>query len=371
MPLAHRVDLAALPARQRQPRARLPSAAASRAPAPRDAAPLLGCLGHRATWRPCVRSASSSRSCPPTPLRGNRLTARGLLSPVPRDSVQTESARMKTLVAAHIPPARRGDCVPGGRGVLPVGMARRAPHLRGGRGGASIGMPPSPPRRLCAGRASAWRGGRTGVSCAAWSTALVGGPAVSGIERDHLVAIGCDSGRIEVVPNGTTAGEIDALPVRRAGRLIYPGPVTYSANLDAVRYFVHEILPLVRRVRPDVTFVVTGSTDGVDVGDLEAEDGVSFTGRLADINAILAESAACVVPLRIGGGTRLKVLQAMALVYASRRDGKGDSRGWRSYLIDRCPVCKREPDVRGATPAVAERAGPWRQVVQERSCACA
>ena len=87
----------------------------------------------------------------------------------------------------------------------------------------------------------------------------------------------------------------------------------YSANLDAVRYFVREILPIIRRTRPDVTFVVTGATDGVDIRDLEAEDGVSFTGRLDAVDAILAKSAVCVVPLRTGGGTRLKVLQAMAI----------------------------------------------------------
>ena len=73
-----------------------------------------------------------------------------------------------------------------------------------------------------------------------------------------------------VVPNGADAAEV--LPPRTpvAGRLIYPGPVTYPANLDAVRYFVREVFPLVRRARPDATFVVTGSTDGVDLGDLAA-----------------------------------------------------------------------------------------------------
>jgi glycosyltransferase involved in cell wall biosynthesis len=136
---------------------------------------------------------------------------------------------------------------------------------------------------------------------------------VSEEERGHLVAIGCDPDRVAVVPNGADAAEV--LPPRTpvAGRLIYPGPVTYAANLDAVRYFVREVFPLVRRARPDATFVVTGSTGGVDLGDLAALDGVSFTGRLPDVESKLSESAACVVPLRVGGGTRLKVLQAMAL----------------------------------------------------------
>ena len=99
----------------------------------------------------------------------------------------------------------------------------------------------------------------------------------------------------------------------RASQLVYPGSVTFSANLDAVRHFVREVLPLVRRVRSDVTFVVTGSTEGVEIADLAACEGVTFTGHLPDVGALVMESAACVVPLRIGGGTRLKVLQAMAL----------------------------------------------------------
>ena len=229
--------------------------------------------------------------------------ARGPL-PSARYSEQTQSPRMKSLVAAHVRAARRGDRVPGGRGVVPVGMARRARIFEEVEVGVYRDAPlaASSPLRRARLRLAWWNGRFVRGLVNSFDRSTV----VSGIERDHLMAIGCDSSRIEVVPNGTTAADVFTPRERHVSRLIYPGPVTYSANLDAVRYFVHEILPLVRRVRPDVTFVVTGSTDGVDVGDLEAEDGVSFTGRLADINAILAESAACVVPLRIGGGTRLE-----------------------------------------------------------------
>ena len=86
----------------------------------------------------------------------------------------------------------------------------------------------------------------------------------------------------------------------------------FDANLDAVRYFVREVFPQIRQARPDATFWVTGATDGIDLSDLE-QPGVTFTGRLPEVDSIIASSAACVVPLRLGGGTRLKVLQAMAL----------------------------------------------------------
>jgi polysaccharide biosynthesis protein PslH len=80
-----------------------------------------------------------------------------------------------------------------------------------------------------------------------------------------------------------------------------------------VRYFAGEVLPLVRSEEPDVAFWITGSTEGVDVAGLGRVDGVTFTGRLPDVTQTVAQSLACVVPLRHGGGTRLKVLEAMAL----------------------------------------------------------
>jgi glycosyltransferase involved in cell wall biosynthesis len=135
---------------------------------------------------------------------------------------------------------------------------------------------------------------------------------VSERERDQLRAIGCDVARVAIVPNGAEVSD----GRRRAGqcsRLIYPGSVVYSANLDAVRYFIRNVFPLVRRSCPDASFYVTGSTDGVDIRDLANIDRVTFTGNLASVDSLIAESAVCVVPLRIGGGTRLKILQAMAL----------------------------------------------------------
>lgn len=134
---------------------------------------------------------------------------------------------------------------------------------------------------------------------------------VSEQERARLVEIGGDPARVAVVPNGV---EITRCPPDRTRleRVIYPGSVTYDANLDAVTYFIEEILPRLRRERPQLEFWVTGATNGVDVDALSRSPGVVFTGRVADVTPLIAESAVCVVPLRIGGGTRLKILHAMA-----------------------------------------------------------
>ena len=249
---------------------------------------------------------------PPTTLRGGRLGMRGLLSPVPRYFVQTESARMGSLVAAHVLRHHaamalqvnaalylsRWQAIPRIFEEVEVGIYRDAPSREASAAGRGR-------RRL-----TRWKSRR-------YFRGLVNrfdrSTVVSETERDQLVAIGCDRNRIAVVRNGMHAPEVLLPRAVRAWQLVYPGSVTYSANLDAVRHFVREVLPHVRRARSEVTFVVTGSTEGVEIADLAACEGVTFTGHLPDIDPLVMESAACVVPLRIGGGTRLKVLQAMAL----------------------------------------------------------
>ncbi|MGE3841694.1 MAG: glycosyltransferase, partial [Vicinamibacterales bacterium] len=134
---------------------------------------------------------------------------------------------------------------------------------------------------------------------------------VSEKERAMLIEIGGNPKRIAVVPNGVEIGSRPRDAVRLE-RVIYPGSVTYVANLDAVTYFVQDILPLLRRSVPHLEFWVTGETRGIDIEALSRAPGVVFTGRVADVTPLIAQSAACVVPLRIGGGTRLKILHAMA-----------------------------------------------------------
>ena len=136
---------------------------------------------------------------------------------------------------------------------------------------------------------------------------------VSDLERAHLAQAGCDVARVEVVPNGVDRADLARPNHPKPGRLIYPGSITYSANFDAVRYFVGEILPKVRAVRPDVSLQVTGATGNVNLAELAGNGPVTFTGYVDDAKALVAHSSVCVVPLRIGGGTRLKILESMAL----------------------------------------------------------
>lgn len=262
---------------------------------------------------------------PPAQPGGRRLAWRGLLSPVPRYVMQTESARMKALVAARV---LQHDAAL----ALQLDAARYLsawPQVPRVFEEVEVGLYLDALSRG-ASALDRWRHRLTWWKHRRFVRGLVNSfdrsTVVSATERSHLLEIGCDPDRIDVVPNGANAA-VD-LPARsqRAPRLIYPGSVTYSANLDAVRYFVRDVLPLVRRARPDVTFVVTGPTDGADIAGLQSEAGVTFTGLVPDVAPLIAESAACVVPLRIGGGSRLKVLQALALgtpVVSTRKGVEG------------------------------------------------
>jgi glycosyltransferase involved in cell wall biosynthesis len=137
----------------------------------------------------------------------------------------------------------------------------------------------------------------------------------SEVEREHVMRFAPPEATIEVVPNGveTAASRPDPAIQPEPHTLIYTGAVTYSANLDAVNYFVRDVWPLVRARAPQAAFAVTGGTGKVDINALAAHPGVKFTGYLPDIRPVIQKSWALVVPLREGSGTRLKILEAMAL----------------------------------------------------------
>ncbi len=138
---------------------------------------------------------------------------------------------------------------------------------------------------------------------------------VSESEREYIRHFAPAGSRIEVVPNGvdTSANRPDPGVTPAPHTLIYTGAVTYNANLDAADYFIREVWPLIRQRTPDAQFTVTGGTGRVDVSQLAAQPGVNFSGYLPSVAQAVQASWATVAPLRIGGGTRLKILESMAL----------------------------------------------------------
>jgi polysaccharide biosynthesis protein PslH len=146
-------------------------------------------------------------------------------------------------------------------------------------------------------------------------------------EKANIQRFAPSGTRLVVIPNGvdTSANRPGDSPPT-PNTLIYSGAVTYDANYDAVRYFICDVLPLVRQQIPDAQFTVTGGTGNIDVSDLSTQPGVTFTGYLPEVAPAVRASWAAVVPLRKGGGTRLKILEAMALgtpVIATRKGAEG------------------------------------------------
>jgi sugar transferase (PEP-CTERM/EpsH1 system associated) len=133
-------------------------------------------------------------------------------------------------------------------------------------------------------------------------------------ERSNVLGIAPNCQHVEVVLNGVDLDRYKGhFGAPEPGTLVFPGALTYSANFDAMAFFLHKVFPLVKAHWPKVILRITGKTNGVPVDRLPLDESVILTGYLDDVRPAVAQSWVCVVPLRVGGGTRLKILEAMAL----------------------------------------------------------
>lgn len=97
-------------------------------------------------------------------------------------------------------------------------------------------------------------------------------------------------------------------------RIVFTGSMDWTPNEDAMVWFVEKILPRVRERRSGATLAIVGRDPSPTVRQLgERHDFVTVTGTVPDVRPWVEEGAVYVVPLRIGGGTRLKIYEAMAL----------------------------------------------------------
>lgn len=141
--------------------------------------------------------------------------------------------------------------------------------------------------------------------------------AVSDVDRQALLRLDA-SLDVTVVPNGVDLdfyrpGATAALPEMGPNALVFTGKMDYRPNVDAVAWFVSTVFPLIRSRVPDACFYIVGQQPGPRVVALAEQPGVIVTGKVPDTRPYIAGAGVYVVPLRIGGGTRLKVLEAMAM----------------------------------------------------------
>ena len=120
---------------------------------------------------------------------------------------------------------------------------------------------------------------------------------------------------VHVIPNGVDTGYFSPQNLQEEEEsLVFTGSLDWLPNEDAVLYFCKEILPLIRKEKPELKFYIIGKAPTETLRRLAKNDSrITVTGRVDDVRPYMAKSKIFVVPLRIGGGTRLKILEAMAM----------------------------------------------------------
>jgi glycosyltransferase involved in cell wall biosynthesis len=134
---------------------------------------------------------------------------------------------------------------------------------------------------------------------------------VSPLERDLLVKVAPACRKVAVIPNGIDLAAYDGvIPAAEPATLIFAGSLTYHPNYDAMKWFLAGIYPLIRRDVPGVNLKITGH--GADL-PLPEQPLVVRTGMVPDVRTLVASASVSIAPIRSGGGTRLKILEAMGL----------------------------------------------------------
>ena len=137
--------------------------------------------------------------------------------------------------------------------------------------------------------------------------------AVSDADRDAMSAM-IDPARISVVPTGVDLSQFRYDPENKSeeGLVVFTGSMDWKPNIDGVECFCNEIWPLILARVPRARFRIVGRDPDSRVRNL-ASDSVEVTGSVPSVVDHVRKAAVFVVPLRIGGGTRIKIYEAMAM----------------------------------------------------------
>lgn len=135
---------------------------------------------------------------------------------------------------------------------------------------------------------------------------------VSELDREILER-NCAIGKTIVVSNGIDTQNILPLPDKANKIVLFIGTLSYYPNIDGVQYFVEEILPLIWEQDPKVQFWIAGAEPPQMLVDLALDKRIKVIANPADMTQVAKQCCVTVVPLRIGSGTRIKILHGMAL----------------------------------------------------------
>jgi polysaccharide biosynthesis protein PslH len=121
---------------------------------------------------------------------------------------------------------------------------------------------------------------------------------------------------IAAIPNGVDCDYfVSSRPVPRAGSLIFVGSMNWYPNVDAMRFFLQEVWPQLKQRVPAVTLDIVGSQPPESLVRLaQSHPGVTVHGYVPDVRPLLDSAALVICPIRDGGGTKLKLLDAFAMM---------------------------------------------------------
>ncbi len=141
---------------------------------------------------------------------------------------------------------------------------------------------------------------------------------------DHLLTVSepdrtfftqyMDSRRITAIPTGVDLDYFQpSVGPENPNSVVFTASMDWLPNDDGICYFLNEIFPRIRHYVPDVKLSLVGRNPSIKVAALAKEKGAEVTGRVPDIRPYVHPACVYVVPLRVGGGTRLKIFEAMAM----------------------------------------------------------
>lgn len=198
--------------------------------------------------------------------------------------------------------------------------------------------------------------------------------AVSSEDRTALHKIAPRT-EIDIIPNGVDTTYFNAARRPTSGwhDLVFTGTLNFRPNIDAVLWFANEVFPRIKMQQPDARFVIVGKNPSPAILALHTNTDICVHSNVPDVRPFIAEAAAYVVPMRMGGGVRLKVLEALSMqvpVISTSMGAEGVEGGYDGTHVvladDAAQFARRVVDVINDS-ALAQRLGAaGRQLALER-----
>ncbi len=140
---------------------------------------------------------------------------------------------------------------------------------------------------------------------------------VSLVDKNILMDFISETKLFEIIPNGVDLNNFYYYSYEKVERdsslIVFSSLLKYQANLEGLRYFCENIFPIIKKSHPYIKLIVTGDYNNLLIDDLRNDKNIDFVGYVDDVKKIILKASVTIVPLRIGSGTRFKILESMAL----------------------------------------------------------